>query len=265
MRVLVFVFLLSVSLEGLAVTIEFPKDELARESVLPIFENTLAVKSRLVPTMGHMEFGFASGFAMNEPFFKTLRYGGHLVYHITETHGFLLEGQLYQKGLNSNGQTLANRNFRNEGGNKAGICVSTDCYFRLEYAPQPEYHFIANYQVTAYYGKISILKNFVMNLSLYGLLGLGTVGLGGENAPALNLGLGQKFYFSKNWGLRADLGFMIYQGVNYFAGRDGEETPIFERVYDGKSEFIEAPKKPSEFESTMSYNIRISLSLIFLI
>ncbi len=257
MRLLICILLTFVSVPGMAITIEFPKDELARESVLPIFENTLAVRSRLVPTKGRLELGFASGFALNEPFFKTLRYGGHVAYHFTETHGLLLEGRIYQKGLNSNGQALASKDF--------DIHEKVEENIRMEYAPQVEYHFIANYQMTAYYGKISILKDFVMNLSLYGLLGMGMVSMGGESAPALNLGLGQKFYFNKNWGLRADLGLLIYQGVNYFAGRDGEDdSPLLDNKGRGR-DFIEAPKKPSEFESNMIYDTRISLALIFLI
>ncbi len=260
MRFLVFVFFFLMSLRGAAVTIEFPKDELARESVLPVFENTLAVRSRLVPTKGRFEMGFTLGFALNEAFFNTLRYGGHIAYHMTETHGFLLEGQLYQKGLNSNGKALASKDF-----DKNTDETVTE-FIRMEYAPQPEYHFLVNYQMTAYYGKISVLKNFVMNLSLYGLLGLGTVGVGGENVPALNLGLGQKFYVNKNWGFRADLGIIIYQGVNYFKGKDGEFSPLLDaRGRKGVKEFIKAPKKPSEFESSMSYDTRISVSLIFLI
>ena len=124
----------------MAVVIEFPKEELARESVLPVFDNPVAVKSRLVPTKGRVELGVASGFALNEPFFKTLRYGGHLAYHITETHGFLLEGQIYQQGLNRNGNALNEKNF---GENK-----SEKEHLRIKYAPQPESHFMANYQIT---------------------------------------------------------------------------------------------------------------------
>ena len=260
MRFLICVFLFLVSVKAMAVTIMFPKDELARESVLPVFENTLAVRSRLVPTEGRLEFGFSSGFALNEPFFKTLRYGGHIAYHFTETHGLLFEGRFYQKGLNNNGKSLATKNFDQHGDEKV-----TE-YIRMEYAPQPEYHFVVNYQMTAYYGKISVLKDFVMNLSLYGLFGVGTVSVGGENVPALNLGLGQKFYFNKNWGLRTDLGVLVYQGVNYFAAKDGDPyTPLLDSTRPSAPRFEPTQKKPSEFESNMAYDTRISLSLIFLI
>ena len=254
----VFIFL--VSFNGMAFTIKFPEEELARETVLPFFEDTQAVKSRLVPTKGRAELGFASGFAMNEAFFKTLRYGGHLAYHFTETHGLLLEGQMYQKGLNENGQTLANTNLHKD---KVG---EIEEFLRMDYAPQQEYHLTANYQITAYYGKISILKNFVMNLSLYGFLGGGIMNLGGDNVPAFNLGLGQKFYFNRSWGIRTDLGLMVYQGANYFTAKNGRDSPLLHSS-DPRSEvrFKETKKKLSEFEPSMIYDIHLSLSLIFLI
>ncbi len=255
-----FIFL--VSFNGMAFTIKFPEEELAREAVLPVFEDTRAVKSRLVPTKGRVELGIASGFAMNESFFKTLRYGGHLAYHFTEIHGLLLEGQMYQKGLNENGQTLSNTNLH-----KGSDKIQIQEFLRMDYAPQPEYHFTANYQITAYYGKISILKNFVMNLSLYGFLGGGVINIGGDNVPALNLGLGQKFYFNRRLGLRTDLGLMAYQGVNYFTAKNGRNSPLLHSSdpKSGVAPFRETKKRISEFEPSMIYNIRLSLSLIFLI
>ena len=236
----------------MAVVIEFPKEELARESVLPIFDNRMAVKSRLVPTKGRVELGLASGFALNEPFFKTLRYGGHLAYHITETHGFLLEGQIYQKGLNRNGNALDGTEFVQDEKDKSKVE-----HLRIKYAPQPESHFTANYQITAYYGKISVLKNMVMNLSLYGLGGVGMINIGGDSRPVFHLGLGQKFYFNRYWGIRADLGMMIYRGVNYFQGKGGK---VSSPLLDAKKQL-----EVDQFDSTMNYNTRFSLSLILLI
>ena len=185
-KLLSLILLLS-GFQASAVTIEFPEEELARESVLPVFENAVAVKSRRVPTAKKFELGLASGFAMNEPFFETLRYGGHIGYDFNETHGVVVAGQFYSDGLNDNGQTLANTQLSNE-------------FIRMEFAPQPQYHLLVNYQITPYYGKISVFKDFVMNLSLYGLLGVGVIDIGGEATPAFNIGMGQKFYFSKNWG-----------------------------------------------------------------
>jgi len=241
------------SFNASAVTIEFPEDELARESVLPVFDNAVAVKSRLVPTAGRLEFGLAAGFAMNEPFFDSSRFGGHVAYHLDETHGILLSGQLYTDGLGSNGSALAQTNLSNTGA----------AYIRMEYAPQPKYHFLANYQITPYYGKISVFKNFVMNLSLYGLLGAGVIDIGGETTPALNIGMGQKFYFGKRWGIRADLGLMAYEGVNYFLGSGGTKTPLEDSI--ANPSFTATAKMPSEFDRQMNYDLHLSIALIVLL
>lgn len=251
-----FISLIFFSINALAVTIEFPEDELARESVLPVFDNALAVKSRLVPTAKRMEIGFTTGFAMNEPFFKSLRYGGSIAYNFTETHGIFLQGLLYSDGLNNNGNTLANTDFN--------VGANAETYIRMQYAPQPKYHFMANYQITPYYGKISVFKNFVMNLSLYGLLGAGVIDVGGETTPAFNIGFGQKFYFSKNWGIRADLGLMAYNGVNFFLGKGGGASPLQDQS-GTTTDNVTSDIKVSEFERTMNYDMHISLALIFLI
>ena len=256
MNRLVLLCIILFSQNLLAVTIEFPKEELARESVLPVFNNAAAVKSRLVPTEGRFEFGLASGLALNEPFFKTQRFGGHIGYHFTEAHGFVLAGQIYQSGLGNNGEGLASTDLAPNS--------STDVFIRMQQAPQPKYHLIANYQITPYYGKISVFKDFVMNLSLYGLLGVGAVDVGGEIAPALNVGLGQKFYFNGSWGIRADLGLMAYEGVNYFAAKDGSSSPLQDSS-DTSGDDVLSEVPVSEFDRQMNYDLHLSVALIILL
>jgi outer membrane beta-barrel protein len=79
-------------------------------------------------------------------------------------------------------------------------------------APNPEYLIFTNYQMTTYYGKVSVSKQSSFNLSLYGLLGLGMVSWGDATEPAVNVGFGQKFYFNNNFALRADLNLAAYRG-----------------------------------------------------
>ena len=82
------------------------------------------------------------------------------------------------------------------------------------------------------------------------------INIGGDSRPVFHLGLGQKFYFNKYWGIRADLGLMIYQGVNYFQGKNEKRSPLLD---------TKEPRKTGEFDSTTTYNTRFSLSLILLI
>lgn len=253
MKVYLITTLWLLALNANAVTIEFPEEELARESVLPIFDNAVAVKSRLVPTAKRFEFGIGGGFTMNEPFFNGTRFGGHAAYHITETHAILVQGQVYSDGLGDNGTSLANTNLNNAG-----------TFLRLDYAPQAKSHFMVNYQISPYYGKMSLFKDRVSNLSLYGLVGAGVIDIGGETTPAFNVGIGQKFYFSDRWGLRADLGLMAYQGVNYFLGAGGTTTPLQDDK-NNPNDFEATQKLPGDFDSQMNYDLQLSIALIILI
>jgi outer membrane beta-barrel protein len=250
------ILLLSCSLH--AVTIEFPEDELARESVLPVFDNAVAVKSRLVPTAKRVELGLAMGFAMNEPFFNSTRFGGHVAYNFNETHGFVLQGQMYSDGLGKNGKNLANTDLN------SGTGPNATTFIRMEYAPQPKYHLIANYQITPYYGKISVFKDFIMNLSLYGLLGAGVMDIGGQTTPVFNIGMGQKFYFSKRWGIRADLGLMAYNGVNYFAGSGGTPSPL-QDTSGSAPDTVTSQVPVGSFDREMNFDMHLSIAVIVLL
>ena len=75
-----------------------------------------------------VQIGLGGGFALNEPFFNTARFGGHLGYHFTETHAVILAGQLYQDGLGNNGKGLAATDLDN------GSTSTT--FIRMDFAPQ---------------------------------------------------------------------------------------------------------------------------------
>ena len=71
--------------------VRFSQDELARESVLPVFDKTSVVKNRRVSTRGKVELGVGTGTDFLEPFY--VKYGiidAQLTYHINELHGILI-------------------------------------------------------------------------------------------------------------------------------------------------------------------------------
>jgi hypothetical protein len=141
--------------------IEFPDEELASESVLPVFDRPEAVKSRLVPTAKRLELGLFGAYSMTEAFFNPLAYGGNITYHLTETSGVNIMAQLYMSGISNYGKQL------NPIPGPNGTPGTTN--LNIQYAPAPKYLLLANYQYSAFYGKISLTKDYVMNLSLYGL------------------------------------------------------------------------------------------------
>lgn len=183
-------------------SIEFPEEELARETVLPQFDSTTSVKNRNITVKGRLELGVGAGTNLTEALYNNQNFYGNLHYNFSETHAIGFTGIFISKGLSRMGKSL-----------RAGEGLGGDT-FDPSLAPYPESILLAEYQLTAYYGKISITKLSVMNLSLYGLLGGGVVSFGDSKSPAFNIGLGQKFYFNKYFSFRYDLRFIFYQGPN---------------------------------------------------
>lgn len=183
-----------------AETIEFPEEELATESVLPVFDNAKGVLNRAVQTEGRFEIGGGAGLALNEPFYNPMNFYIEGSYHFTELHGLNIKAMFLMDGLSDYGEQL-----------KTNPNLSPT--FDASEAPQPKNILLASYQLTAFYGKISLTKKSVMNLSLFGLAGAGLIGLdSGTQLPALNIGFGQKFYFSENLALRLDFRLIGYSG-----------------------------------------------------
>ena len=184
----------------LAEIIEFPEEELARESVLPVFDRIEVVKSRNVPTKERFEVGGGFGLNLTEALYDNKSFNVHVTYNFTNLHAFNFMYISPFTGLSDMGQDLADGKGLSGG------------RFDASLAPYPEGYMMANYQITAYYGKISLSKKFVMNIALYGLAGLLNVTFSDTSSIGAIAGLGQKFYFNENFGLRFDLIVMTYSG-----------------------------------------------------
>lgn len=193
--------LIGLGLSAKAETIKFPEEELATESVLPVFDNPVSVKNRTVTTAKKFEVGLLGGFALNEPFANPYSVGGSISYHLDEEQGINIYGSYYLGGSTRYVDQI-NQEAQSATGNRLD----------LQNAPTTKYLGLISYQYTAFYGKLSLTKNYVMNLSTYGLAGLGGIQIGDALNPVVGLGFGQKFYFTPNFALRFDLRMLIYQG-----------------------------------------------------
>ena len=179
--------------------VQFPDEELATESVLPLFDQPQAVRNRLVPLAGRFEIGGGGSYDLVEPFFNPYGINVIATYNFSEENGVNLFYNYYMGGNTSYVNQLNN-------------IPNTSSKFNLQNAPAPAYLLLVNYQYTAFYGKLSLAKDFVMNLSLFGFAGAGGFQIGDGLNPTLDVGLGQKFYFSSNNAIRFDLRFNFYQG-----------------------------------------------------
>ncbi len=186
-----------------AETIEFPEEELATDTVLPKFDKTSVVKNRYVKTKGRFEINGGMGFNLTEALYENKSFHLGLGYNFTESHGVQLTVMSIMEGLSDNGEAL-----------KAGKGLIGGDKFDASLAPHPEQILVADYQFTAWYGKISITKNSIANLSLYGLAGASMIKFTDSSTVGLNIGFGQKLYLTKNLAFKADLRFYFYQGPN---------------------------------------------------
>ncbi len=196
-----------------AVDIQFPEDELARESVYPVFDNPTAVKRRNVGLEGRVELGLYGGWALNNALVDPMNGGLLLTYHFSEIHAVQLQGGVYST---TDSQYVP------------GIQEELPANQRnLTKAPKPKYIGLLNYQISPYYGKLSITKQAVLNLSVFFTAGIGTIAIGDSNYMAFSLGLGQKLYFSEHFGLRADLKALFHQQPNALSKpiTNGETPP----------------------------------------
>jgi outer membrane beta-barrel protein len=184
-----------------AETIEFPEEELATESVLPVFDKTVVVRQRTVTLANRLEVGIGGGLNLVEPLYSQTVYNFLATYHFDETNGVNLLGLFLSSGLSSAGEDLKN-----------GIGLSNGLTFDASLAPTVQEMVFANYEMNAYYGKFSITKQTVMNLSLYGFAGLGYIGWSDSPTIGGDVGMGQQLYFTPSMGLRADLLLAMYSG-----------------------------------------------------
>lgn len=218
---------------------EIPQDELAQESVYPVFEKPISVKSRNVNTEKRIDLGVFYGMALTEPIHNVSKLGVNLNYHLSEDYSL---GLLYAK--NSTGFTNYAKNLE-------------DTYdLDFERSPYPTDTLMLDWNIKAYYGKMSLTKETVMNTTLYGSLAGGVVKYVHKTYPALALGLGTRFYFTNRLSLKADLRLYMHQAPIPFYGRkDGSNVSL-------KKE-DQAPSY-SDFKERITYTTNLDLGLNWL-
>lgn len=239
-----FLTALVVSSTTFAQSVEVPEDELARESVLPRFDNSVSVKNRNVTKEGRVDVGLFGGMALTEPIANTTKFGVEVNYHINEIHSI---GGLFN--INSTGLSRDAKGLKND--------------FELDFnrAPQPKNTMMLNYDYTPFYGKLSLTKDGVINTTIYGSAGLGVVKYQHKTYPALALGIGERFYFTKQFSVKLDLKLFAHNAPIPFL--KCKLTP----VEAGSCPNPGAPVTPpdySEFEERITYTTNLQLGINYL-
>ncbi len=175
--------------------ISLPPEELAQESVLPVFDKPVSVKNRNVVTEGRFVVDVFYGYAMTEPIANVSKLGIGIYYNTSEANAWGLLIAKNFSGLSSYAEQLEGQ-FSN---------------LRFGPAPYPEMTIMGDYNLKAFYGKMSLTKSLVFNTVLYGSASLGAVKYVHKTYPAVAFGIGQKFYFTNQWAFRFDLRLYAHQ------------------------------------------------------
>ena len=177
-----------------AENVDVPRDELTQETVYPVFDNPVSVKNRNIKDSGVLDIGIFGGLAITEPIANTSKFGIASNYHFNEIHSLGILWAKNNTGLSRDAQGLKDD-------------------FGLDYtrAPYPEYSLMGDYNYKAFYGKLSVTKDGVINTSIYGSLSLGTVKYVHKAYPAMAIGLGERFYFGQHFSIKVDLRLYAHQ------------------------------------------------------
>ncbi len=176
-----------------------PKDELATETVYPIFDQAKSVRNRNVQTTGRMDVGLFGGLALTEPIANTTKLGIAANYHFNEYHSLGLLYVSNSSGLSRDAEGL-----------------HSDFGLDFSRAPQPKSTIMFDYNYKPYYGKMSFTKDGVINTTIYGSGSLGVIQYQHKTYPALAVGVGERFYFNKNFSLKTDLRLFVHQAPKPF-------------------------------------------------
>ena len=208
-----FLFLLCLSFaEGKE--IRFPDEELAPESVFPVFENNKqATMNRRVQLKNKL--GISGSFLgrMDEPFLHPVTFSGAVEFFFNETHGVRISSFYFWPGLSSIGLSV----------------ISQTKDFDPGKVHYPHFGFFFSYALTPFYGKISLATNAVVNLNLSMYFGLGALALDYDVqyssdmrwAYSALMELNQKVFIGRRFYFHGSLSFLIYHAPNPIWCRGG--------------------------------------------
>ena len=219
---LIYIFLAFSSTSLSAAVIQFPDQELASEYVMPVFKNTKVILNRNITLSKRIEWRISGAFRTDEPFYNPLSAFTSLSFYWNEFHSIGLSGLYFFPGLSRTGNKL---NDEKEGGVPVKCppgalqCAEGRRTFNAGLAPHPLLAGFLNYQFSPLYGKISITKTIVLSFALYSFFGGGAIWLQHGAAPlvmvpAINFGVGQRFYFNRYFALDGGIDFLMYRGPN---------------------------------------------------
>ncbi len=226
--------------------IQLPTEELARESVSPVFDINDSVRNRNIVTKEKFEGAIFYGWALTEPIANVSKLGVSGYYHRNEEDAY---GLIFMKNFSGVSHYAKQLNEQ----------------YKLDFtrAPMPEASLFFDYNLKAFYGKMSISKNTVTNYHFFGSLAGGMIKYSNKTYPAIAAGLGQKFYYDKNFSFRFDFRVFLNQApIPFLKCEPGKHEGIKNSTTDSCNEPAPSYSDFSE-RLTITSVIDIGVSYLF--
>ena len=221
--------------------IRFPDEELAPESVLPVFESHKNVTmNRRVQLKNKL--GLRGSFLgrMDEPFLNPFTFVGGLEFFFNETHGLRLSSLYFFPGLSHIGLKVSEAPFK----------TTLD----PEKIHHPQYGFFLSYALTPFYGKISLATNVVTNLNLSIYVGLGALAVDLNDARYQSdlrwtyagwVEINQKVFIGQRFYIHGSLSFLIYHAPTPVWCSDPERVRV---IREDSCDFYANPRNRISYE-----------------
>lgn len=191
-KTLIMSFFILIGATSQADQIVVPQDELAQETVYPIFDNPVSVRNRNIQDVETFDIGIIGGYAISEPIANPSKLGMSINYHFNEAHSLGMVWTQNASGVSKDAEAL-----------------KTDFNLDFSRAPYPENSVLADYNYKIYYGKLSLAKDSVLNTSIYTSAATGMVKYVHKSYPTVSVGIGERFYLTEHLALKTDLRLFI--------------------------------------------------------
>lgn len=242
---IIIIFILILQPCRVRALIQLPVEELAKESVTPVFDKNDSVRSRNIVTANKMEMSFFYGWALTEPIANVSKLGFSGYYHASEENAY---GLMLSK--NFSGVSTYAKQLNDE--------------YKLDFtrAPTIDSSLFFDYNWKAFYGKFSLSKYIVTNFHFFGTLAAGLLKYPHKTFPGVAAGLGQKFYFNKNFSFRFDFRVFVNQApIPFLKCEPGKHEGIKNSTTDSCNE--PAPKY-SDFSERLTLTSVLDLGISYL-
>ena len=115
----------------------------------------------------------------------------------------------------------------------------------------PKSYYLAQYQFTGFYGKLSLAKENSVNVHIFGLLGAGFTDFGGRQELTTDFGFGHKFYINNKTVVCVEMRYMRYNGT--------DPSSV------SKADLNSGNLKVDDFETTSFMTTHMTVGLVFLL